>query len=418
MIDSGERSLKMAYIIGTYPEITTTFIDREIQTLQEMGFKIQILSIRRPAQSVSQLNEYASVQKHITYLLPAKFVRLFFAHIFFALLRPWIYFKTLLFLCSRPHPRFTLRSKTLLHFIEGVYAAFLVRGGELDHLHAHFIDRAAIVALIISRLLNIPYSITAHADDIYSDPVLVLEKLSEAKFTVTVSEFNRLHLLHQYPSLDAKKLFVLHPWIDLNHIKPPAVRQKSNRFQILSVGRLVENKGHTYLIEACSLLHQKGLNFECNIIGEGPLRSDLELSILERGLKGIVHLLGEQPQFKVLEFLSQVDVFVLACIIAENGKRDGMPVAIAEAMAMEVPVISTNIVGIGEMVQPGTGYLIPARDAIALAESIWKIYTKDSSARIEMGRYGRKVIAQHFDLHKGVETLAGLFERSSFENQI
>ena len=416
MTQLDERSLKLAYIIGTYPEITTTFIDREMQTLEDMGFKIQILSIRRPGQNIYQLNQYAKMEKHIIYLLPANLLRLFYAHILFALLRPRIYFKTLLFLSVRPHPRFILRIKTLLHFVEGVYAAFLLRDHDWDHLHAHFIDRAATVTLIVSRLLNIPYSITAHADDIYNEPVLAFEKLSEAKFTITVSEFNRVHLLHQHPGLDAKKLFVLHPWIDLNRIKPSTVRTESRLFRILSVGRLVENKGHAYLVQACDLLHREGIDLACNIIGEGPLRSDLQALIIQRNLEEVVRLLGGQPQSEVFRFLSQADVFVLACTIATNGNRDGMPVAIAEAMAMEVPVISTNIVGIGEMVQPGTGYLVPEKDAFAVLEALWKIYRLDLSARIEMGKCGRAIIAQHFDLYKGVEKLADLFKRSAFEN--
>ncbi|HSL47017.1 MAG TPA: glycosyltransferase [Anaerolineales bacterium] len=418
MTSFGEKPLKLAYIIGTYPEITTTFIDRELRTLQDLGIKTQILSIRRPAAFVSQLPEYAKIQQQVIYLLPANFVRLFFAHLFFALLRPRTYFGTLLFLSTRPHPRGILRLKTLLHFVEGVYAAFLLRGKQGDHLHAHFIDRAALVALIVSRLLKVPYSVTAHADDIFNEPVLAVEKISEAKFTVTVSEFNRKHLLQQYPGLDAKKLHVLHPWIDLNHFKPPAARPENNSFWILSVGRLVENKGHQFLITACHLLHQQGLKLECNIIGRGPLKQELEALIAQYDLQEVVHLLGEQPQSEVRRLLSQSDMFALACTVATSGDRDGMPVAIAEAMAMEIPVISTTIVGIPEMVQPGTGFLVPEKDAEALAEAIHKIYSLERPARIQMGKSGRAVIAEHFDLHKGVERLAVLFQHAASGNQI
>jgi colanic acid/amylovoran biosynthesis glycosyltransferase len=418
MTNFGERPLKIAYIIGTYPEITTTFIDRELRALQDIGIYIQILSIRRPEETVSRLEEYAKIQEQIIYLLPVNFVQLFFAHFYYALISPWIYWTTLLFLCSRPHPSFFQRIKTLLHFVEGVYAAFLLRGEYWDHLHAHFIDRAATVALIVSRLLNVAYSLTAHADDIYNEPVLTYEKLSKANFTVTVSEFNRAYLLRKHPNLEAQRLFVLHPWIDLDYFKPPAARLESKRFQILSVGRLVENKGHVYLIEACSLLHRQGLEFECHIIGEGPLRPDLETLILKRNLKGIVYLRGKQPQSHIFQLLSRADAFVLACTVAANGKRDGMPVAIAEAMAMEIPVISTDIVGIHEMVRPGTGFLVPEGDASTLAEAIQKIYCSDTPARIKMGREGRIVIAEHFDLHEGVSRLARLFGHPAPANRI
>jgi glycosyltransferase involved in cell wall biosynthesis len=402
--------LKLAYIIGTYPEITTTFIDREIQALRELGIRIQILSIRRPRESVSRLSDYEEINKHSIYLLPANWFRLAYAHLFFALRRPRIYFKTLFFLFTRPHPEIKLRLKTLLHFGEGIYAAYLLRFENWDHIHAHFIDRAATVALIVSRLLDIPYSVTAHADDIYSKPVLPFEKLSEAKINVTVSEYNKAYLLHSYPGLTAEKIVVLHPWIDLARFTPPAARPTSSQFHILSVGRLVENKGHRYLIEACDILHNEGLDFECSIIGWGPLQTELEDLIIQRDLQGTVHLLGQQPQSQVLHHLCRADVFVLACTVAQDGARDGMPVAIAEAMAMELPVISTNIVGISEMVQSGVGFLIPEKNSAALAEAIRKIYREDQSYRTQMGKSGRAVIAMQFDLHKGIRELASLFE--------
>jgi glycosyltransferase involved in cell wall biosynthesis len=404
--------MQLVYVIGTYPEITTTFIDREIQALGGMGFQIKILSIRRPSKTVSHLKEYKETQRDITYLLPVHWFRLILAHLYFSIVRSREYFKTLFFILAGHHPGFKHRGKSLLHFGEGVYSAYLLRGGNLYHIHAHFMDRAATVALIVSRFLDIPYSVTAHADDIFNEPLLPVEKLSEAKFSVTVSEFNRAHLLNQYPRLNAQKLFVLHPWIDLDCFRPSPDSREREGFQILSVGRLVENKGHKFLIEACHRIHKEGMNFECNIIGDGPLRSELETLICDRNLKCKVHLLGEQPQSEVHRYLSKADVFVLACTIDNNGNRDGMPVAIAEAMAMEIPVISTDIVGIGEMVQDGTGYLVHARDSAALAESIWKVYRAGPAFRCEMGRRGRKVIEEHFDLYKGVGKLASLFERS------
>jgi glycosyltransferase involved in cell wall biosynthesis len=270
----------------------------------------------------------------------------------------------------------------------------------------------------VSRLLNVPYSVTAHADDIFNEPVLTAEKLSEARFCITVSEFNRAHLLQTYPMLESKKLVVLHPWIDLSRFSAPAARPEQERFCILSVGRLVENKGHQYFIEACHLLRKEGLNFEGHIIGEGPLRPELEARIAHYDLQGIITLLGQQPQSVVLDYLCRANVFVLACTVAENGARDGMPVAIAEAMAMMVPVISTEIVGIGEMVRPGTGYLVPDKDSHALAEAIRKVYQSSPSLRTEMGFYGRTVIAENFDLHSGVRKLAFLFARSAFEGGV
>lgn len=412
------KKLKLAYIIGTHPTLSTTFIDREIKTLREMGVSIQLLSIRRPGPHAALTEKYNQVKESIIYLLPVDWVKFILAHLYFVLLRPIVYFKLLLFLFTRSHRSFKLRLKTLLHFAEGVYAAYLLRELDWDHIHAHFLDRAATVGLCASRLLQVSYSLAAHAVDIYAQPVLIREKISEAKFTVTDSEFNRVYLLKNYPELNPDKIFAHHPWIDLSQFCLSGTRTEHTRLRILSVGRLVEKKGHHYLIEACHLLQTEGLDFECQILGDGPLKSELEAMVTRYNLAKHVHLLGGQPQQEVLAQLSQADVFVLACVIAKNGDRDGMPVSLAEAMAMEIPVISTDLVGIGEMVKPEVGYLVPPEDPVALAEAIKAMNMLGASKRIEMGKNGRTIIADEFELFKGIRYLANLFLEAVAEQSV
>ena len=401
---------KLIYIIGTYPLLTTTFIDREVQTLREMGLRIEILSIRRPPAEVNQVEAYREMQRRITYLLPASLAKFVLAHVYFVALHPIACLGLLAFLFTRPHRTLRLRMKTLLHFAEGVYAAYLLRGRDFDHIHAHFVDRAATVALCVGRLLRKTYSLTAHANDIYMDPALVRDKIAASKFSVTVSEFNKAHLVRHNPTLVADRIHVLHPWVDLSCFKAPEARTEHLRLRILSVGRLVEKKGHHVLVEACGLLQQAGLDFECHILGDGPMQPELEARIGQRGLTDRVHLLGARPQSEVLAHLSEADVFVLACVVAANGDRDGMPVALAEAMAMELPVVSTDLVGIKELVRPGTGYLAPPNDAAALAGAIRALHAAGVSGRLEMGRLGRTIVAAHFDVREGIRRLAELFQ--------
>jgi colanic acid/amylovoran biosynthesis glycosyltransferase len=410
-------ALNLAYIIGTYPLLTTTFIDREVETLRQMGMNIQLLSIRRPSPHVDLVAKYGEMQKSMIYLLPvdkAQFIR---AHLYFALLHPLAYFTLLAFLLTRPHPDFRLRLKTLLHFAEGVYAAYRLRGRTWDHLHAHFVDRAATVALCVSRLLGVSYSLTAHANDIYTQQVLIGEKIAGSKFTVTVSEFNKAYLLKHYPGLAPDKIHVLHPWVDLAHFQPPLTRPGHARLQLVSVGRLVEKKGHGYLIEACRLLREQGLDFDCYILGDGPLMAEFQERVARYNLTGLVHLLGGRPQTEVLARLSQADVFVLACVVAKDGDRDGMPVALAEAMAMELPAISTDLVGIGELLRPGAGYLVPPDDAAALAQAIQRMAAAPPAERIKMGQTGREIVAADFDVFKGISQLADLFQQTVKQTQ-
>lgn len=409
-------SMKLAYIIGTYPELTTTFIDREVRILREIGFRIQTLSIRHTNSSVLLDEEYTKIEKQTIYLIPINWGKFVSAQLHFILESPISFFKTFFFLFSRPHPNMRFRVKTLLHFFEGVFAAYCLKDLGIEHIHAHFIDRAATVALCTSRLLNLSYSLTAHADDIFKDPVLISEKISESKFTVTVSEYNKKYLLKHYPNLEAAKLKVLHPWVDVSRFTPPESRVSGSRLRIISVARLVENKGHQYLIEACHQLLANGLDFQCNIIGEGPWLGELETLIRKRNLGDYVNLLGGQPQSEVMRQLQESDVFVLAAIVAKDGMRDGMPVAIAEAMAMELPVISTDIVGISEMVKGSAGLLVPPNDSNNLAKAIKQIWDEDPSTRYKMGKTGRRIISEEFNLYKGTTQLAELFQHDSSGN--
>lgn len=405
--------MKIGYIIGTYPLLTTTFIDRELQGIRERGIETTILSIRRPPPEEKLMAEYGAEPQNIVYLLPVNWVRLTLAHLHFVITDLRTYASLLGYLISRHHPNTGQRLKTVLHFVEGVYAAFLLRGQACDHLHVHFADRAATVALCASRLLGKPYSLTVHANDLYAGPVLLSEKIKHARFTVTVSQFNKEYILRNHPNPDAERIVVLHPWVNLSEFQPSTTGSRNRHFSILSVGRLVEKKGHRYLIQACRLLREQGLDVECRIVGGGPLENELRALVLEQQLGECVTLEGPRAKTEVLRRLTEADVFVLASVIARDGDRDGMPVALAEAMAMQVPVISTNIVGIGELVRPGVGYLVPPQDPVALARAIHSIYLMDTEARREIGRRGRAIVEADFELNKGIDCLAGLFRQSS-----
>jgi glycosyltransferase involved in cell wall biosynthesis len=416
---SQSNPIKLVYLIGTYPELTNTFIDREITTLRELGgFQVKIVSLRYPHTLGSCSPQQKALCQETLYLVPEKwadfnYLAFILANFYFVLFHPLLYFGTFFELLrrSKSHPKAWLM--TLLYFWQGVYAAYLLRNTEFEHLHVHFMDRAVLAALVISRLLNKTYSFTAHAADIYTGAVFVREKINNAAFVITVSQYNKQHLLQQVPDLPPDKIHILHPWVDLSQFSPEADRFTHDRLHILSVGRLVEKKGHLDLIKAISLLSQNGIDVECQIAGEGPLRAELEQHIAQSALQKYVHLLGGVPQATVLGLLKDwADVFVLPCVIAPNGDRDGIPVSIAEAMAMELPVISTNIVGIGELVQPGTGLLVSPQDPAGLAESLKTLANLDQASRITMGRQGRQVIDREFNLQKGTETLAAYFRQT------
>jgi colanic acid/amylovoran biosynthesis glycosyltransferase len=400
-----ERAIRIAYVIGTYPLLTTTFIARERAELERLGHATRVTSIRRPPPE--SLDPEEAAHGGIDYVLPVRARDLAAAHLRFVARRPRAYASLLAFLVTRPHPSLRARVWSVLHFGEGVRAAAMIERFRPDVIHAHFVDRAATIALVAARLLDVPFSVTAHARDIFESPVLLPEKLGQAAFAVTVSDFNRDHLL-RVAHVPPERLHVLHPWVD--GLGPePGVRASAERFRIVSVGRLVEKKGHDVLIEACRRVADRGCRIDCEIVGDGPLRAELESRIARLGLAGVVRLAGPRSHAEVEERLVAADLFVLACRVGRDGDRDGMPVAIAEAMAAGVPVVSTRIGGIEELVRDGTGLLVPPDDPDALADAIERLVDAAPEVRERMGRAGRDVVAADFTVGAGVSRLAGLF---------
>jgi glycosyltransferase involved in cell wall biosynthesis len=179
----------------------------------------------------------------------------------------------------------------------------------------------------------------------------------------------------------------------------------------------LEKKGHEYLIRACHELKEQGQDFECTIVGKGPLEQPLQSLIQELDLDHQVKLAGGQTQTWVRDRLSTSDLFVLACVVEGTGERDGIPVAMMEALAMEVPVVTTPVSGIPELVQhEQTGLLVPERDANALAAAIIRL-ARDEPLRRKLMANGRSLIEREYDIWKNATRLAGLFRQAIEEHQ-
>jgi glycosyltransferase involved in cell wall biosynthesis len=399
--------LNLVYIIGTYPQVTTTFIDREINALQQKGVNVKVLSIRQPINPLS--GEQSNLQRVVQYMLPISWKELFRGHIWYGLWRrPLTYFSTLFFLLSRTHPNIPARVKTLLHFGEGVYAAYLLRDVDCDHIHAHFIDRAAIVALVASRLHGVSYSVTAHAYDIYANPVLIREKLLEAKFIITCTGFNKHYLSKIGKSEIDQKLHCIYHGLDFQMYQAECP-DPAGKPLITSVGQLREKKGFPYLLKACRILKDKGYEFECQIIGAGPLNGALESQLHALSLEDTVILRGMLPHPQVIEEYKKTTIFALPCITGSDGDRDGIPNVILEAMAMNLPVVSTDHSGIPEAVENGvTGFLVPPADEVALAEALATLLDNPDLRR-GFGERGREAVTKKFDIDQNANILLSHF---------
>jgi colanic acid/amylovoran biosynthesis glycosyltransferase len=395
---------RLAYVIGTYPVPTTTFVDREIEALRRLGAHVRVISIRRPS-PIGLSETQRRLRSEVRYVLPVPSRDVVRSHVRFLRSMPGTYLRTLVYVLSRPHPSFRSRAKTLLHFGTGVHVAGLIRElPPIDHLHAHFVDRAALVALVAGRLLGRSFSATAHANDIYVHPVLLHEKIASAKFIATCTRHNSEYLRSAVNGASGGKVRCVYHGLDLRDY-PPSRASRRSRPLLLAVGQLKPKKGLHHLVEACRILAQRGSSFECEIVGEGPLRRELAARIAELDLRSRVRLLGALPHEVVVDRYREAAIFVLPCVTGPDGDRDGIPNVILEAMATGVPVVSTRHSGIPEAVEDGrTGLLVPPGDPEELADAIERLL-EDGTLRERLGSRGRERVEEVFDIDVNAKAL-------------
>lgn len=400
------NSLKLVYIIGTYPSLTTTFIDREIRTLRQWGVELQIVSIRRPSVAPPLSHEQRELQEGVIYLLPPEWVSLIRSHLHFALSKPRCFFQTLVYLLTRRHPSHRARLKTLLHFGEGVYVAYLLRKRQFQEFHAHFADRAATVALVAGRLLRKPYSLSIHAAaDIFVEPVLLREKILEARHVATCTHYNKRHIEALIGQDLSHKICHIHHGLEMTKYRPSTLYM-NGRPLILAVGQLAERKGFVQLIRACRDLKDQGYEFCCHIVGRGPQHDELQDLTAQLDMEDTVTLCGALPHEDVIEKYRQATMFVLPCIKTPEGNMDGIPNVLAEAMAMQVPVISTAVSGIPELLTNRVnGLLVPPENHDALVDAMAQLLDKPV-LRAELGTNGRQSIVDVFDAEQNVRQFA------------
>jgi glycosyltransferase involved in cell wall biosynthesis len=404
--DAPGGRLRLNYLIGSYPVLTETFIDREVRAMQRAGVDLRIISIRRPSGSLSA--DQRDIQRQVIYLYPPRIGRLALAVASATIRHPATVFGTFAWLLSRPH-RGISRLKTAAHFATGLYAAWILRDRRGVHTHAHFVDRAATVALVASRLLGSRYSVTAHAADLYARPAMVRERVAEARFAVTCTEYNRTYLTSEI-RIDPAAVVRIYHGLDLAAYD--ARRDPENPPLLLSVGQLKEKKGHPDLLQACADLRDRGREVHCVIVGEGPMREELEEQIARLGLADRVRLVGAIPHSEVVEYLRRTEAFVLPCVVASDGDRDGIPNAILEAMAMGVPVISTPVSGIPEVITADRGMLVAPHDPAGLATAIEELLA-DPAGAAALGQAGRRFVTDEFDINRNARRLLDLFQSTA-----
>ena len=393
--------MRLGYLYSRYPVISQTFCDAEMLALERRGVDLEIGSINPPLTSLRH-GHLANLRADVRYAPPPRVVRTL-AHL---ACRDGIWPASLVAEReARYGPAFKAeqRARNALFFAEH----FLRRG--VAHFHVHFARNATHTALFVKAISKIGFSFTAHAQDFMVDvgsEELLREMCREAAFVVAVSDYSRKLLIQKCPD-SAGKIHRIYNGVDLRKFPARPPRQPALRPRILSIGRLIEFKGFYDLIASCAGLKKRNIEFECEIIGDGPLRDALQNQITAAGLDGIVCLLGALPQEEVVRHLTDCDVFALASIVDSKGASDVLPTVILEAMASARPIVSTRLGAIPEMVRDGeSGLLVDPGNIEELANALESLL-RDSELRARLGAAGRRDVEEKFDVDK---TAAQLLE--------
>lgn len=362
----------IAYAVQRFPALRTTFIRREVEALRARGLPIEVCSMR-PA-DIAEVRSEREAAEHLrtTHYLPAQpaGVVSLAANVSVSLRHPWAALRSWGLLAADPGaPGIGRRARVALQIWRGaVMARQLQCLGRCEHVHAQFADGAATTAMVCARLLGVPFSFTSHTS---FDPPALKQKLLEASFVASISEYDRQRLIKVAGADIAERIHIVRCGVPLEQWPIRTTIPKNSPQRIVSVGALVETKGHDDLIRACGVLRDRGRNVLCEIIGAGPLEGELRRLIVELGLVDQVCLAGPLPQQAVRERLYSADLFVLACKPARNGDTEGVPVSLMEAMAAGVPVVSCRVSGVPELLDDGRcGGLVTPADPRQLAAAV------------------------------------------------
>ena len=394
--------MKIGYVLDRFPSLHQTFVLSEMLALEARGRQLTVFSLL-PAQDGPVHAETRQLAAGLVYAPErSALARYAAATALEALRHPRRFLHSLAPLLRAPG-RVALGA-----WLRGLALAGPARRAGIEHFHAHFATGANVTAMTLAALCGRPFSFTTHAVGLYARPVLLPASLARARFHVTISEYNRRFVRERYGAAAADKTLVVRDSIDATRFAMPE-REPGARPLILSIGRLVPKKGHPTLVDALALLAGRGIAFEAEIIGDGPQAEALRARIAELGLEGRVRLRGSLNLDGVREALARAEIYAMACTVGPDGDRDGIPVSIMEAMAAGLPIVSTHVSGIGELVDPSCGRLVAPDRPEALAGALAELLD-DPETRRAMGRKAARTVARRCDIREAARMLDERFE--------
>jgi len=418
----GQPDKQLGYILRSYPRLSQTFVLNEILALEQIGVSIQIFALINPHEEIVQ-RQVNQVQAPVHYLdddmKPRPLKTILKENVVVARRYFPEYIRSLSYIAgNRAIDQGYTASNRWECFLQAIHLIHMLilnerrTGKKIDHLHAHFAHDPTLVAYLVHCITGIPFSFTAHARDLYQVPEKVLnDRIRRASAVITCCRANLDYLKGIAPTQKSKFSLIYHG-VNLKDFHPVLGSDKVSMPKhplILSVGRLVEKKGFQDLLQALLLVKASGERFECAIYGDGPLCQQMRQWIDEHDLAGEVTLMGDRSQQELIPIFQSATLFVLTPVQTENGDRDGIPNVLLEAMAVGLPVITTAVAGIPELVEnKQNGLLYQPHDVEGISAGIIELL-HNAEKRRQLGRAASQKVAEEFDLTLAANRLRTLF---------
>jgi glycosyltransferase involved in cell wall biosynthesis/peptidoglycan/xylan/chitin deacetylase (PgdA/CDA1 family) len=399
----------VAYVMSRFPKISETFILTEMLELERRGVRVEVYPLlHERARLVHPEADALSARAHyVPFISPAVLA----SQVHWLARRPRAYLGALRDVARGTFGSLNFFVGGLAIFPKVAHAARLMEASGVGHVHCHFANHPALAGLVIHRLTALPYSFTAHGSDLHVERRMLAQKVEEAAFVATVSRYNRRLIVAECGGRFGHKVLVVHAGVDTALFAPHRNGRPPNApLRVLCVGTLHEVKGQAHLVEACRLLAEQGVELSCRLVGAGPDCRLLEQRIADAGLGDRVALVGGRTRREVAAELAAADVLVAPSVLTKAGKREGIPVALIEAMSSGLPVVASDLSGIPELVEHGvTGLLVSPGDAAGLAAALRALHD-DRGLGSRLGAAARGRVLAEFDSRRNVDQLARNFQ--------
>jgi glycosyltransferase involved in cell wall biosynthesis len=395
----------VAYVVSRFPAVTETFVLEEIRDLRARGVQVDVFPLFG-AHGGELHAAWKGIAPHTHYHGTFSW-ELVAAQAHWLRRRPRAYLRAWWDALRATAPSRKLLVRAPVVIAKAALVARRVEALGVSHVHAHFATHPALAAWVVRALAGTGYSFTAHAHDIQVDTAMLREKVRDARFVVTISDFNRALIERHCGPASAAKIHVVRCGVDLGTFEPRPHRAPEVP-TFVCVASLRPYKGHDVLLDACRLLRDRGVGVRVLLVGDGELRRRLAARIATEGLRDVVDLLGAQPHEAIPGILAGATAMVLPSVRARDGQMEGIPVALMEGMAAGVPVVATRLSGIPELVVDGeTGLLVPERDPAALAAAMERL-GGDAALGARLASAGRRAVQERFDRTRNVVALEAL----------